>query len=74
MSTDYYAVCSCGHAHHLFVRFTSGPTFGHGTNDAEGKRAAAEWLLEHAGTAEDGHAVRVVVIDAVPDSVTFDDD
>jgi hypothetical protein len=50
MSTDWDVVCyTCKLYTHLGQRFTTGPTFGFGTNDPQGRLIAAEFIAEHVG-------------------------
>lgn len=64
MSTDWDAVCfTCRTYTHLGQRFTSGPTFGYGTDDAPGRLEAAEFVSEHVY-----HDLRIMV--DVPDDFT----
>lgn len=64
MSTDWDAACfTCKLYTHLGQRFTSGPAFGYGSNDAQGRLDAAEFVSEHVH-----HDLRIV-LDA-PDDFT----
>lgn len=50
MSTDWDAVCfTCCTYTHLGQRFTSGPSFGYGSNDAQGRLDAAQFISDHIG-------------------------
>lgn len=50
MSTDYDVVCRpCNLAVHIGQRFSSGWAFGYGSNDAEGRLDAGNFILEHVG-------------------------
>ena len=58
MSTDYDAVCfTCRRSAHLFVRFTSGPAFAHGSGDERGRLQILDWLMWHLNK---DHDVRIM--------------
>lgn len=63
MSTDYDVVCrSCGIFIHLGQRFASGWSFGFGSDDVEGRKAAGEFIVEH----EEHGDLAVIESDRVP--------
>lgn len=65
MSTDYAVICDkCRLQRHIGQRFTSGYSFGYGTNDHEGQAKAAEFAFDHAA---DCGETRIIHSDGVPD-------
>lgn len=64
MSTDWQVLCDdCKQSTHLGQRFSCGPCFGFGSDDANGRLFAAEFISEHLG-----HCLRIVDIDGIPEN------
>jgi hypothetical protein len=69
MSTDWTVVCgSCKQGIHLGQRFSSGSTFGYGSNDEEGRFAAAEFIEEHVYHKP---PLQILLTDDIPEGVTL---
>lgn len=64
MSTDFTVLCDKHQLHiHIGQRFTSGPCFGYGSRDEEGRAAAAEFVSEHIYCG----SLRIVPTDDIPE-------